>query len=95
MGVLEDYFYRVEFQQRGSLYIHMLVWINDSQTYSENDDEDVFDYIDRVSSCSADVPLESMEFLTFKNINILNPAEKEGNRYVDSEYHFHQCKRQW
>ena len=30
IGKVKDYFYRVEFQQRGSPHIHMLVWIENA-----------------------------------------------------------------
>ena len=32
IGKLLDYFYRVEFQQRGSPHIHMLFWIENAPT---------------------------------------------------------------
>ena len=57
-GVLKDYFYRVEFQQRGSPHIHMLAWIENSPKYNENTDAEVLDYINQVSSCSATVASE-------------------------------------
>ena len=56
LGVLNDFFYRVEFQQRGSPRIHMLAWIHGAPKYRENDDTEVIKYIDRVASCSVDVP---------------------------------------
>ena len=33
LGEMEDYLYRVEFQQRGSPHIHMLVWIKQSEIW--------------------------------------------------------------
>ena len=42
LGVLKDYFYRVEFQQRGSPHIHMLAWIENSPKYNENTNAAVF-----------------------------------------------------
>jgi hypothetical protein len=33
---LEDYFYKVEFQQRGSPHIHSLLWLNNSPKYDVN-----------------------------------------------------------
>ena len=55
LGVLQDFFYRVEFQQRGSPHIHMLAWIEGSPKYPENEDEEIVEYVDRVASCRADV----------------------------------------
>ena len=55
LGVLSDYFYRVEFQQRGSPHIHMLAWIKDAPKYDKSDEADVLKYIDSIVSCSGDV----------------------------------------
>ena len=66
LGVLEDYFFRVEFQQRGSPHIHILAWIKESPKYTENDDEEVLEYIDQVASCIADVPNEVSKMLDFQ-----------------------------
>ena len=51
LGPLVDYFYRVEFQQRGSPHIHCLLWIKDSPKI-EGDAEDVIEFIDKYISCS-------------------------------------------
>lgn len=34
IGQIHDYFYRVEFQQRGSPHVHMLVWIKDAPVFN-------------------------------------------------------------
>lgn len=52
IGKLTDYFYRVEFQQRGSPHIHMLMWIEDAPTYKVSSNEDITEYIDKHVSCS-------------------------------------------
>ena len=36
IGKLKDYFCRVEFQQRGSPHIHMLVWIENTPILEKN-----------------------------------------------------------
>ncbi|XP_028298421.1 uncharacterized protein LOC114460697 [Gouania willdenowi] len=51
IGEVEDYFYRVEFQARGSPHIHMLVWVKDAPVYGEVINETVCDFIDRYISC--------------------------------------------
>ena len=38
LGKLSDFFYRVEFQQRGSPHIHMLAWIQDAPKYGKSDE---------------------------------------------------------
>ena len=63
LGVLKDYFYRVEFQQRGSPHIHMLAWITDAPQFNDSNDDDVVDYIDKVASCSSNVTEEEQIYL--------------------------------
>ncbi|MES9882338.1 MAG: AAA family ATPase [Sedimenticola sp.] len=55
-GKMNDYFYRVEYQHRGSPHIHMLTWVDGAPRYGEDSDEDVIAYIDKVVSCSVDHP---------------------------------------
>ena len=78
LGVLDDFFYRVEFQQRGSPHIHMLAWIHGSPIHGESDDKEVLEYIDNVASCSADVPVESKAFLDFQRHKHSRSCRKGG-----------------
>ena len=41
IGKLRDFFYRVEFQQRGSPHIHMLVWIENAPTLEKNSEKEI------------------------------------------------------
>ena len=77
-GVLDDFFYRVEFQQRGSPHIHMLAWIGDSRKYCENDSKEVLEYIDKIASCSTDVPHELKVFLDFQRHKHSRSCRKGG-----------------
>ena len=52
LGSISDWFYRVEYQQRGSPHIHMLIWITDAPIFGTDDDEKVISYIDRIITCS-------------------------------------------
>ncbi|CAF0887188.1 unnamed protein product [Rotaria sp. Silwood1] len=51
LGEVSDYFYRVEFQKRGSPHIHMIVWIKNAPKYRENSDEEVITFIDKYITC--------------------------------------------
>nr|XP_057929967.1 uncharacterized protein LOC131129981 isoform X1 [Doryrhamphus excisus]XP_057929968.1 uncharacterized protein LOC131129981 isoform X1 [Doryrhamphus excisus]XP_057929969.1 uncharacterized protein LOC131129981 isoform X1 [Doryrhamphus excisus] len=54
IGPVEDYFYRVEFQARGSPHIHMVVWIKDAPVIEEPDPiycGEVVEFIDRYITC--------------------------------------------
>ncbi|KAK3105661.1 hypothetical protein FSP39_002926 [Pinctada imbricata] len=52
VGHVTDYFYRVEFQQRGSPHIHMLVWVDDAPKYPKDSDEAVVEFVDNYVTCS-------------------------------------------
>ena len=47
-----DFFYRVEFQQRGSSHIHMLVWIENAQTLEKSPEEEIVKFVDKYLTCS-------------------------------------------
>ena len=54
IGKLLDYFYRVEFQQRGSPHIHMLVWIENAPTLETNSDREIVQFVDKYLTCNTD-----------------------------------------
>jgi len=50
-GQLTDYWYRIEFQHRGSPHVHCLLWIADVPQYGVDDTKTVTQYIDQIISC--------------------------------------------
>ena len=50
-GKLADFWYRIEFQHRGSPHVHCLLWLTDVPVYGVDDDEKVISYIDSVVTC--------------------------------------------
>ena len=54
IGKLLDYFYRVEFQQRGSPHIHMLVWIENAPTLETNSEIEIVQFVDKYLTCNTD-----------------------------------------
>ena len=52
IGKLRDFFYRFEFQQRGSPHIHMLVWIENAPTLEKSSEEDIVKFVDEYLTCS-------------------------------------------
>ena len=50
-GKLADFWYRVEFQHRGSPHMHCLLWIANASRYGIDDTQDVVNYIDSIISC--------------------------------------------
>lgn len=51
IGKVIDYFYRVEFQQRGSPHTHCLFWIENAPKFRENPETDVVEFIDKYITC--------------------------------------------
>ena len=47
IGEITDYFYRVEFQQRGSPHIHGLLWIKNAPQYEKDPNEKVVTFVDK------------------------------------------------
>ena len=51
IGEIADYFYRVEFQQRGSPHILGLFWIKDAPQYEKDSNEEVVAFVDKSITC--------------------------------------------
>ncbi|XP_062602358.1 uncharacterized protein LOC134264070, partial [Saccostrea cucullata] len=51
IGVVKDFFYRIEFQQRGSPHVHMIVWIENAPKYHENTEQEIVNYVDNYLKC--------------------------------------------
>ena len=51
LGKIKDWFYRVEYQQRGSPHIHMLIWLEDAPVFGLDKDEDVTAFVDKIITC--------------------------------------------
>ena len=54
IGEVVDFFYRIEFQQRGPPHIHGLFWIKNAPGYGRDCDEDIIKFVDSYISCKAD-----------------------------------------
>jgi hypothetical protein len=65
LGKIADCFYRVEYQQRGSPHIHMLLWLENAPTFGEDSDCDVVSFIDMIITCEK--PTENPDLLALVN----------------------------
>ena len=54
IGEVVDFFFGVEFQQRGSPHIHGLFWIKNAPEYGRDCDGDIIKFVDSYISCKAD-----------------------------------------
>ena len=86
IGKVKDYFYRVEFQQRGSPHIYMLVWIENTLTLEKNSEEETVQFVDQYLTCSADNK-ETANLVNLQNTNTQELAERRENQYVDLDFH--------
>ena len=51
IGEITDYFCRIEFQQRGSRYIHGLFWVKDAPQYEKSPNEETATFVDKYVTC--------------------------------------------
>ena len=65
LGNVADWFYRVEYQQRGSPHIHMLIWLENAPTFGVDLDCDVVSFIDKIITCEK--PNDNPELITLVN----------------------------
>jgi hypothetical protein len=63
LGKLKDWFYRVEYQQRGSPHIHMLIWLENAPVFGVDKDEDVVNFIDQITCRKPDNDTELFDLV--------------------------------
>lgn len=51
VGDIVDYFFRIEYQSRGSCHAHFLIWVRNAPKYGESDLDSVIKFIDLHISC--------------------------------------------
>nr|XP_061819803.1 uncharacterized protein LOC133608529 isoform X1 [Nerophis lumbriciformis] len=51
VGKIVDFFYRIEFQQRGSPHVHALFWIEGAPQIYKNTDVEVAEFVDKYVTC--------------------------------------------
>ncbi|XP_071486145.1 uncharacterized protein [Diadema antillarum] len=82
IGKIIDYFYRIEFQQRGSPHTHCLFWVENAPNLGIDKDETVIDFVDKYISCN--IPCEDED-------EELNEIVK--NVQLHSKKHSKSCKK--
>ncbi|XP_074641227.1 uncharacterized protein LOC141898976 [Tubulanus polymorphus] len=66
IGEIQDMFYRIEMQQRGSAHIHMIVWIKDAPKFGEQSNEEIATWLDQFVSCTSNVLEFDKEFVNLQ-----------------------------
>ncbi|XP_071943751.1 uncharacterized protein [Antedon mediterranea] len=82
IGKVIDYFYRIEFQMRGSPHVHMLVWVENAPVFGLDEDKKIVDFVDKYISCA--VPCK-----------IVDPEMNEivSSVQIHSKKHSKSCKK--
>ena len=65
LGKISDWFYRVEYQQRGSPHIQMLMWLEGAPEFKIDSDQEVTAYIDKIITCEK--PVDNSELMNLVN----------------------------
>ena len=77
IGKVKDFFYRVEFQQRGSPHIHMLVWVENAPTLDTNSEGEIVQFVDQYLTCSAEKN-ETLELVKLQTHKHSRTCRKKG-----------------
>lgn len=75
IGIVKDFFYRTEFQQRGSPHIHMIVWIENAPKYHENNEQEIVNYVDNYLECETN---EENDLTNLHSAQTFTDMQKEG-----------------
>ncbi|CAB3977853.1 ATP-dependent DNA helicase PIF1, partial [Paramuricea clavata] len=78
IGEVVDFFYRVEFQQRGSPHIHGLFWIKNASEYGKDSNEDTTNFVGSYVSCKADSD-DLTELVNLQRHKHSKTCKKRGN----------------
>ena len=62
-GKVTDFFYRVEFQKRGSPHIHGFLWVDGAPNCRTATDEEICAYVDKCISCNSNVLPEEEKYI--------------------------------
>jgi len=94
-GELEDYFWPIEFQARGSPHLHMMIWRKDAPTFSGCVDGYILlenrDFMVRKIKTAVDPAMKDTSASNFRHpCTIRTPAERLGSKDFDTLRSFSQ-----
>ena len=69
LGKISDWFYRVEYQQRGSPHIHMLIWLQGAPQFQAENDKELTAYIDKITTCHKPVDDPELQNLVNRQVH--------------------------
>ena len=81
IGEIADYFYRVEFQQRGSPHIHGLFWVKKAPQYEKSSSEENVNFVDKYITCQkSDSSNEMEELINLQTHRHAKTCKKTGQK---------------
>ena len=80
IGEIVDFFYRVEFQQRGSPHIHVLFWVKDAPHYEQNANEEIIHFVDKYVTCKNDQSDEMRQLVNLQTHRHAKTCKKGGHK---------------
>ena len=81
LGEIVDFFYRVEFQQKGSPNIHALFCVKDAPQYEQNANEETRHFIDKYVTCKIDQADEMRELVNLQTHRHAKTCKKVGHNF--------------
>ncbi|XP_069109182.1 uncharacterized protein [Argopecten irradians] len=81
IGRVTDTFQRIEFQNRGSPHVHMMIWTDDAPKYNIDSEQDIIQYVDNHVTCSLDVDDNVQEIIQMQ-VHKHSKTCKKGGRSV-------------
>lgn len=80
IGEIVDFFYRVEFQQRGSPHIHALFWVKDAPQYEKASNDTIVQFVDKYITCKNDQSDEMKELVNLQTHRHAKTCKKGGHK---------------
>ena len=93
LGEMTDYFYRVEFQQRGSPHIHMLMWTKNSPVFERDTEQQICSYVDQFTSCSKSQDASLQDLITLQTHKHSKTCKKKINQYAALDIQCHHFQK--
>ena len=92
IGEIVNFFYRVEFQQRGSPHIHALFWVKNAPQYEQNANEEIIHFVDKYITCQSDQSDEMRELVNLQTHRHAKTCKKGGYKICRFNFPLLQCQ---
>ena len=89
IGEIADYFYKVEFQQRGSPHIHGLFWVKEAPEYYKSSNEEIVTFVDKFITChKSDSSSEMEELVNLQMHRHAKTCKEAGHKICTGRFNF-------